>query len=48
MARLYKYRVPDFEAKEEDRKINLPDTYAYDNSVSEKGQIEADADQTKL
>ena len=56
VARLYKYRVPDFEAKEEDKKINLPDqTFAYDNSTyeNEKPPIEkiandVDHEQTKM
>lgn len=50
VARLYKYRVPDFEAREEDRKINLPDSpYAYENSVSEKPPIDTiDHEQTKM
>ena len=55
VARLYKYRVPDFEAKEEDSKINLPDQHAYDNNTyeNEKPPLEkmgndVDHDQTKM
>ena len=56
VARLYKYRVPDFEAKEEDSKIDLPDqSHAYDNKMyeSEKPPLEemgnnVEHDQTRM
>lgn len=55
VARLYKYRVPDFEVKEEDSKINLPDQYAYDNNTyeTEKPPLEkmgndVENDQTRM
>ena len=56
VARLYKYRVPDFEAKEDDGKIDLPDqNHVYDNNKyeSEKPPLEKmennmEHDQTRM